>query len=198
MNYPAASWRGIEYKIQLTHKNTNSHPAASCEEFFRLKINKMESSLLGIKSGNLSSVAHMLNILLADEFLLYTKTRNAHWNVEGPDFYSKHKFFETQYGQLEQICDDVAERIRALDHYAIASLQAFLKVTHLTEESREHNDSTGFIHELLEDHESVIIFIRENINRFSDKLHDAGTTDFITGILETHEKMAWMLRAQLK
>ena len=37
MNYPGASCRGIEYKMQPTHKNTNNHPAASCEEFFRLK-----------------------------------------------------------------------------------------------------------------------------------------------------------------
>jgi starvation-inducible DNA-binding protein len=40
--------------------------------------------------------------------------------------------------------------------------------------------------------------LRENINHFNDKLHDAGTADFITGLMEKHEKMAWMLRAHLK
>ena len=110
----------------------------------------MNAELLGIKTGNIAEVAHVLNILLADEFLLYTKTRNAHWNVVGHDFYSKHTFFEMQYGQLEEICDDVAERVRTLGHYAIASMQNFLKVTLLTEESREHNDSRGFVKELLE------------------------------------------------
>ena len=158
----------------------------------------MNSELMGIKAGNIAEVAHMLNILLADEFLLYTKTRNAHWNVVGHDFYSKHMFFEMQYGQLEKMCDDIAERIRTLGHYAIASMQNFLRITHLSEESREHNDSRGFVKELLEGHESIIIFIRKNIDRFGIEMRDAGTSDFITGIMQTHEKMTWMLRAHLE
>ena len=67
----------------------------------------MEANI-GIKPANLAAVAQSLGKILADEFVLYTKTRKAHWNVEGPDFHSKHLFFESQYGQLEQIIDDVA------------------------------------------------------------------------------------------
>ena len=55
----------------------------------------MESKI-GIKEENLAEVAHSLGKILADEYVLYTKTRKAHWNVEGPDFYNKHKFFEEQ------------------------------------------------------------------------------------------------------
>src|SRR5258708_5135204 len=109
---------------------------------------------IGITEGNLSQVAHILNGFLADEFLLYLKTRNAHWNVEGPDFHTMHKFFEEQYEQLDEIMDNVAERIRMLGHYSPATLKAFLQLTHLTEETREKNDSAGFIKELLGDHES--------------------------------------------
>jgi starvation-inducible DNA-binding protein len=47
---------------------------------------------IGITPDHLTSVAHTLNTILADEFVLYAKTRSAHWNVEGPDFYSKHIF----------------------------------------------------------------------------------------------------------
>lgn len=153
---------------------------------------------IGIEQSNLTAVAHTLSTLLADEFLLYTKTRNAHWNVEGSDFYTKHKFFEAQYEQLDEIMDDVAERIRVLGHYAPATLKQFLQLTHLTEQSRELNDSPGYIKELLADHESIIVFLRENVNRFANDLRDVGTSDFITGLLETHEKMAWMLRAHLR
>ena len=152
---------------------------------------------IGIKKENLSEVSHILSTVLADEFLLYTKTRNAHWNVEGIDFYAKHTFFESQYEQLDEIMDSVAERIRTLGHYAPATLDAFLKLTHLSEQSREKNDSAGFIKELLGDHESIIVHLRENINHFANDLQDAGTSDFITGLMETHEKMAWMLRAHL-
>jgi starvation-inducible DNA-binding protein len=153
---------------------------------------------IGIKPEHLAEVTHSLNKLLADEYILYTKTRNAHWNVEGPDFHAQHKFFESQYEQIDEIIDDVAERIRSLGHYAVATLKSFLELTHLTEQSREKNDSAGFIKELLADHETIIIFIRENINRYGNDWQDLGTSDFITGLMETHEKMAWMLRSHLR
>lgn len=153
---------------------------------------------IGIKPESLSAVSHILSGILADEFLLYTKTRNAHWNVEGPDFHDKHKFFESQYEQLDEVMDEVAERIRMLGHYSPATLKDFLKLTHLTEQMREKNDSAGFIRELLADHETIIITMRENIDRFANEFKDAGTSDFITGLMEEHEKMAWMLRSHLR
>jgi starvation-inducible DNA-binding protein len=152
---------------------------------------------IGIKPESSTEVAKTLNILLADEHVLYIKTRKAHWNVEGPDFLSIHRFFEEQYKQLEEIIDDIAERIRTLGHYAEATLAGFLEETHLSEETREKNNSAGFIRFLLEDHETIIMSLRANVDRFNDELKDAGTSDFITGLLETHEKMAWMLRAHL-
>ena len=157
----------------------------------------METAI-GITPKNLTEVAHSLNVLLADEHVLYIKTRNAHWNVEGPDFLTKHRFFEEQYGQIETIIDDVAERIRTLGHYAEATLAGYLKLTHLTEGTRAKNDSTGFIKSLLEAHEAIIIHLRESIDVYASKYHDLGTSDFITGLMEIHEKMAWMLRAHLK
>ena len=153
---------------------------------------------IGIKHSNTAEVAQSLNILLADEHVLYIKTRRAHWNVEGPDFLTIHRFFEEQYKQLEGIIDDIAERIRIIGHYAEATLDGFLKETHLSEGTRENNDSAGFMKSLLEDHETIIIYLRENIDRYDVEWKDAGTSDFITGLLETHEKMAWMLRAHLK
>lgn len=152
---------------------------------------------IGIKPENLAEVAHSLSKILADEFVLSTKTRNAHWNVEGPDFYNKHKFFEEQYTQLEEIVDQVAERIRTLGHYAPATLKQYLELTHLSEETREKNDSQGYIKTLLDDHESILIHLRANINGYANTLKDLGTSDYITGLMEKHETMAWMLRAHL-
>lgn len=152
---------------------------------------------IGIKQENISKIVEILTKVLADEFILYTKTKRAHWNVEGPDFYHKHIFFEQQYDAIDEIVDTVAERIRSLGHYTPATLKDFLALTHLSEELQEKNDSNGFIKELLLDHESIIIYLRENINLIANDLQDAGTSDFITGLVENHEKMAWMLRAHL-
>jgi len=154
-------------------------------------------AVIGIKEEKLAEVGYILSKLLADEFVLYTKTRNAHWNVEGIDFLSKHKFFEEQYEQLDEIMDSVAERIRTIGEYAPGTMRQFLELTHLTEQARIKNDSAGFIRELLADHESIIIYLRENVSRLADEFKDYGTSDFITQLMETHEKMAWFLRAHI-
>src|SRR5262252_9296139 len=121
---------------------------------------------LGIKPANTAEIAQSMNVLLADENVLYIKTRRAHWNVEGPDFLAIHRFFEEQYKELEQMIDDIAERIRTIGHYAEATLTAFLQETHLSEDTRAKNDSAGFIKSLLGDHEMIIIYLRENIERY--------------------------------
>ena len=157
---------------------------------------KMKTNI-GLTEKNSQAVADELSKILADEYVLYTKTRNAHWNVEGIDFYEKHKFFESQYEQLDEVIDNVAERIRSIGHFPSASLKLFLELTQLTEMSREKNDSRGFIKELLEDHESIIIKLREDIHRFANEYQDMGTSDFVTGLMENHEKMAWFLRSHL-
>jgi starvation-inducible DNA-binding protein len=153
---------------------------------------------IGISVENREVVAHQLAKLLADEFVLYTKTLRAHWNLEGPDFHSVHLYFEELYQQAADRADDVAERIRQLGHYAPASLKSFLLLTHLSEQEDAGNDSLTLIRGLLHDHESIIEFIRGNINEFQTAHKDAGTSDFVTGLLEKHEKIAWMLRAHLK
>lgn len=142
-------------------------------------------------------MSRILSWILADEFVLYTKTRNAHWNLEGPNFHSMHVLFESQYNDIAEIIDRVAERMRMLGHYAPATLKQFLELTHLTEQTRERNDSEGFMKELLNDHESIIINITTQIDRLTDELKDTGTGDFLTGLIEYHQKTAWMLRSHL-
>jgi starvation-inducible DNA-binding protein len=153
---------------------------------------------IGITDVNRQAIASELAKILADETVLYIKTKNAHWNIEGVDFYDKHKFFETQFGQLDEIIDNVAERIRSIGHYAPATLSSYLSLTHFTEKNKFQNNSQGFIKELLMDHESIIIILREHIKPFANTFNDFGTSDFITGLMEKHEKMAWFLRSHLK
>lgn len=103
-------------------------------------------------------------------------------------FITNINFFESQYERLDEFINQVAERIRALGHYAPATLASFPELTSLSEASRAKNDSRGFNKELLPDHEAIIIKLRENINRFVNDYQDSGTSDFITGLVEEHEK----------
>lgn len=150
---------------------------------------------IGLKPNALTGVVEILRPLLADEFVLYTKTRNCHWNVTGPQFYDLHKFFEAQYEELDEIVDEVAERTRSLGGRAEGSLTEFLKSTRLKELTGATPTAPQMAELLLADHEAIIRFLREDLETCHSKYNDAGTQDFLTGMMEQHEKMAWMLRA---
>jgi starvation-inducible DNA-binding protein len=143
-------------------------------------------------------VVAMLNTLLADEYLVYTKTRNYHWNVVGSRFNDLHKFFEAQYNELNDIIDDVAERARALGGNAIGTLTEFLKYSRLKEQVESYPDERGMLSNLLNDHEAITRHLRVDLQSCADTYGDMGTNDFLTGLMEQHEKMAWMLRAFLE
>jgi starvation-inducible DNA-binding protein len=153
---------------------------------------------IGISDGNRQAVVKILNTLLADEYLLYTKTRNYHWNVVGPQFNDLHKFFEAQYEELDDVVDDVAERSRALGGNAVATLVEFAQVARLKEHPGQYPAADAMLANLLADHEAVIQSLRSDLATAMDKHADAGTSDFLTGLMEKHEKMAWMLRAFLE
>jgi len=152
---------------------------------------------IGITEQHRQAVATELNKLLADEFLLYTKTRKFHWNVEGMHFHDLHLFFEKQYEELAGIVDEVAERIRKIGHYAIGSMAQFLEETRLLEHADDSTDALAMVQNLLDDHEAIIRILRKDVPAFEDKQKDAGTSDFVNGLMERHERMAWMLRSML-
>lgn len=151
----------------------------------------------GLTDSQRKAVVEILNRLLADEVVLYIKTRNFHWNVEGPNFSELHKFFESQYEALDEILDDVAERARALGGRATGSLAAYVKSTSLHEDDGKAGSAKAMITALLGDHEAIVRRLRKESAVVGEKHNDAGTEDFLVGLIEQHEKMAWMLRAHL-
>ncbi|GAA4804770.1 Dps family protein [Olivibacter ginsenosidimutans] len=153
---------------------------------------------IGISADNRQAIANILNRILSDEFVLYTKTRKFHWNVKGIHFHDLHLFFESQYNQLAEIMDAVAERIRKIGHYSLGTLQQFLKETDLLEHVDDGSSAEIMVEALLEDHETIIKEIRQVLDPIEEKHKDAGTADFLTGIMEQHETMAWMLRSILQ
>jgi starvation-inducible DNA-binding protein len=158
----------------------------------------MTAPNIGIRDGERQAVIAILNTLLADEYLLYTKTRNYHWNVTGPQFNDLHKFFETQYEALDDIVDEVAERARSLGGRAAGTLDEFRKAARLGEDPGKVPAARDMLAALLADHESLARTLRTDVDTVTDKHRDTGTADFLTGLLERHEKMAWMLRSFLE
>lgn len=152
---------------------------------------------IGIIDKNLQAVALRLNQILADEYVLYTKVRNCHWNVEGSNFMEMHKFYEDMYNGIDEAIDEIAERVRMLGHQSLGTLKDFLKMTSLHEEDYTSNQKKQ-LQNLLNDHEAMIQALRKDIREFADKYKDDGNADFVTSLMQQHEKWAWFVRSYLK
>ena len=152
---------------------------------------------IGIEAENRKEVVGILNILLADEYLLFTKTRNYHWNVVGKDFKERHEFFQEQYEKLDGMIDEIAERTRQLGGATVATMNEFMRITNLKENPGEYPSDLKMISNLLMDHESTIKYLRKSAAKCDEEYNDMGTNDFLIGLMEIHEKMAWMLRTHL-
>ena len=152
---------------------------------------------VGLQEHQRKGVVETLNVLLADETVLYLKTRNYHWNVVGPRFNDLHKFFEQQYTGLEKLIDEIAENARQFGGTALGTMTEYLQVARIREEAGVIPADDTMIRNLLEDHETIIRELRPAIERADEEFEAADAADFLTAVLEAHNKMAWMLRAYL-
>jgi len=152
---------------------------------------------IGITENHLQKTNSLLSVILSDEMTLYVKTRKFHWNVAGESFMELHKLFEAQYTELEEIIDLVAERIGKLGGKAIGTLSEFSELSRIKESPGKYPNQKAMLTELLADHETVIKELRKDIDKSADENHDAGTADLLTGILQQHETISWVLRRYL-
>ncbi|MDI1232781.1 MAG: DNA starvation/stationary phase protection protein [bacterium] len=152
---------------------------------------------IGISEKKLNAVAELISEIMANEILLYTKTRKFHWNVSGESFMELHKLFQSQYNTIEENIDLLAERTSKLGVNAIGTMSEFLKLATLKEHPGKYPESKDMLKELLQDHEIIIVQLRENIEKCTEKFEDVGTSDFLTGLIQEHESMAWILRRYL-
>jgi starvation-inducible DNA-binding protein len=150
---------------------------------------------IGLTDAQRIGVIDLLNRDLADAYLLLVKTKKFHWDIVGPQFLTLHKLWDEHYTTLSLNVDAFAERIRALGGYPIGTMKGFLAIASLREHPGDVPMATGMVDLLIEDHEQVVRNLRDHIDQCSDEFHDQGTADFLTGLMEQHEQIAWMLRS---
>ena len=150
---------------------------------------------LGISTKNINKLCELLNSVLADQNVLLMKVHGFHWNVKSELFPQLHSLFDDQYSQLSEDIDATAERCVMLGGKALGSYKEILAMTSLKETEKELNH-TQMIEALLSDHETCIQALRKFADT-AEKLDDMGTNDFLIGLIQGHEKMAWFLRAML-
>lgn len=153
---------------------------------------------LGIKEQNLTEINDLLNHVLADGNVLYIKLRKFHWNLSGDNFMELHKLFEEQYDAVAEAIDEVAERISTLGGVAIGTTSEFAELSLLIEDPGKIPTNQEMIKELVNDHETIVKSLRKFVDDTEEKYGDKGTSDFLTGLMQAHEKMAWKLRKYFK
>lgn len=151
---------------------------------------------IGITAKDREAVAHELSKMLADSYTLYLTTHNFHWNVTGPLFNTLHAMFMTQYTEQWQALDEIAERIRALGHYAPGTYAQYSRLTSIKSVD-DVPDAGEMILFLVKGNEAVAKTARAALKR-AEEASDAPTVDLLTRRLDIHEKNAWMLRSLLE
>lgn len=150
---------------------------------------------IGLTEEQRHGVIELLNRNLADQYLLIIKTKKYHWDVVGPQFRTLHTLWEEHYNALTLNIDATAERIRALGGYPLGTAAGFIQHSSLKEHPNDLPDANEMVSRLVQDHEQMIRNFREDIDKCGDEYHDEGTADFLTGLMEQHEEIAWMLRS---
>ena len=148
---------------------------------------------IGIDKADREKAATAVRALLANTYTLYLKTHGYHWNVEGPHFQQLHVQFMEQYTEMWTAVDELAERIRALGHYAPSSYAQMAELSEVKEETGKP-DWKQMVQILAQGHELVAKSARA-VLRIAEEIGDAATADVVTPRITVHEKTAWMLRA---
>ena len=143
----------------------------------------------GIGETDRKAIADGLSRLLADTYILYLKTHNYHWNVEGPMFNTLHLMFETQYNELALAVDLIAERIRALGEPAPGSYRRYAQLSSIDEDddAGAGPDAMTMILRLVEGQEAVVRTAR-SVFPVAEAANDEPTADLLTQRMQQHEK----------
>ena len=164
---------------------------------------KQTSDVLPLSNGmteeNRKQIISILQKELADHYLLVTKTKYYHWNVDGPDFHDLHVFFDSNYETHSEMIDTIAEQCLKLGGQSTGTLAQFMKDTRLKEdEGSSIPDTREMVQNLLNDHEAIISNLHDEIKKIDSDYDDAVTSNMLQDTSDKHQKIAWMLRMILK
>lgn len=140
-------------------------------------------------------IVEALTNYLADNAIVYYKTHAFHWNVEGPNFYSFHLFFEKLYRELWESLDEIAERIRAFGEKAPPNFGELLKDATIKE--IETSPQSYIMARILKDDFLVLAQKAYAVGTIAESIGDRATMDMMTQKATSLEKAAWMLSSTI-
>jgi starvation-inducible DNA-binding protein len=145
-----------------------------------------------LDQAGVKKIAEKLNIILADAFALYLKTKNFHWHVSGPHFRDYHLMLDEQGEAIFATTDPLAERIRKIGGKTIRSIGQIAKLQTLKDNDDDFVKPSDMLRELMADNKKVAASMRE-CHELTDKYDDAATGGLLENFIDETEKRTWFL-----
>ena len=137
-------------------------------------------------------ISAALNLLLADFFALYLKTKNFHWHVSGPHFRDYHLLLDEQADQLYATTDPIAERVRKLGGTTLRSIGQISRLQRVADNDADHVTASDMLAELREDNQQLAVRMRQ-AHRICDEHRDVATASLIEVWIDEAERRVWFL-----
>lgn len=146
----------------------------------------------GYTAEQVKALSAVLNVLLADVFALYMKTKNFHWHMSGPHFRDYHLLLDDQATQIYGIADDIAERVRKIGGTTLRSISSIASIQTIQDNNDEYVSPTDMLAELFRDNRVLVYDIRMSHN-MAESMGDIATTALLEVWLDEAERRAWFL-----
>lgn len=157
-----------------------------------LKTQRGDGSPIGFGAEATVAIGTELQVLLADVFALYLKTKNFHWHISGPHFRDYHLMLDEQGDQLFAMTDDIAERARKIGARTIRSIGDIGRSQRLKDNDERDVSAKGMLRELLEDNRRLNEFIRL-AHTVCEKHGDVATASLLENWMDETDRRVWFL-----
>jgi starvation-inducible DNA-binding protein len=151
----------------------------------------------GLDPKGVVAISEALNVLLADFFAIYVKTKNFHWHISGPHFRDYHLLLDEQGAQILAATDPIAERVRKIGGTTLRSIGHINRVKRLRDSDNEAMAAPDMLAELLADNQSLVAELRE-VHTLCDEYEDVATASLIENWIDEAEQRAWFLAEATK
>jgi starvation-inducible DNA-binding protein len=146
----------------------------------------------GLPGGAADEIAKALNVLLADLYALYLKTKNFHWHVSGPHFRDYHLLLDDQASQVLAATDQLAERVRKIGRPTLRSIGQIARLQRVTDNEAEALSARDMLSELTADNAALTADLRR-AHELCDRHGDIATASLIENWVDEAEQRVWFL-----
>jgi starvation-inducible DNA-binding protein len=145
-----------------------------------------------LKRKGAKDIGAALNVLLADVFALYVKTKNFHWHVSGPHFRDFHLLLDEQADQIYAIGDPIAERVRKIGGTTIRSIGHIARLQRVLDNDADYVSPMDMLAELRDENLQMAARMRET-HGLCDEHGDVATASLLEVWIDEAERRHWFL-----